>query len=171
MTVDKGVELTLVVPDAPPAGSSATSGGSGGSKTLKDWGKLWLSEQRVVFVADSAAAGSNAPLQSLSVPLLHVLATSFQQPVFGANYFAFDVRPVPNGGLTSGTKVEVRFKDRGLQEFIGTLEKVRERAMYMKREEDDLEDSLPVYSGAPSTSHTPVPPPPGPDELPPGYDA
>lgn len=120
LTVDKGVELTLVVPNAPPSGPAATSGGSGGARTLKDWGKISLSEQRVraprghgvccaaedpaqlLFVADGAASG--APLQTLSVPLLHILATSFQQPVFGANYFAFDIRPVPNGGLASGSK-------------------------------------------------------------------
>ncbi|EJD36960.1 hypothetical protein AURDEDRAFT_116985 [Auricularia subglabra TFB-10046 SS5] len=170
MSVDKGVELTLVVPDAPPTGSSA-GGGSGGSKKLQDWGKIVLTEQRLVFSATSS--GPDAPLRSLSVPLLNVLSTSFQQPVFGANYLAFDVRPSPGGGLAPGTRAEIRFKDRGLQEFIGTLEKVRERALYMKREEDDLEDSLPVYSsgGAGSSTNVTGPPPVQDGELPPGYDA
>ena len=41
-----GVELLLVVPDAPPTGA-ASAGGSGGAKKMKDTGKLWLTDQRV----------------------------------------------------------------------------------------------------------------------------
>ncbi len=45
-TVDSGVEVSLSVPDAPPTGNSA-SGGSGGAKKLKGYGKLYLTDQRV----------------------------------------------------------------------------------------------------------------------------
>ena len=44
--VNGGVELSLVVPDAPPTGG-ASAGGSGGAKKMKDTGKLWLTDQRV----------------------------------------------------------------------------------------------------------------------------
>lgn len=44
--VNSGVELSLVVPDAPPTGA-ASAGGSGGAKKMKDTGKLWLTDQRV----------------------------------------------------------------------------------------------------------------------------
>jgi hypothetical protein len=44
--VMEGVELSLVIPDSPPSGST-TSGGSGGTKKLKSTGKMWLTDQRV----------------------------------------------------------------------------------------------------------------------------
>ncbi|KAH7098780.1 hypothetical protein BKA62DRAFT_744364 [Auriculariales sp. MPI-PUGE-AT-0066] len=169
LTVEKGAELSLTT----PAGSK-----------LKEVGKLVLTEQRLIFVSTNAAP--DAPLQSLSVPLLHVISTSFQQPVFGANYFAFEIKPASGGGLDAGgssgnARAELRFSDRGIDQFIGTLEKVRERAMYMRREQTDLEDSLRDYIflwGAGSSTNVPgygvngvPPPPPGADELPPSYDA
>lgn len=45
-SVDSGVELYLLIPDAPPSGP-ALAGGSGGTKKLKSTGKLWLTDQRV----------------------------------------------------------------------------------------------------------------------------
>ncbi len=45
-TIDAGVELTLYIPDAPPS-SGATSGGSGGTKKLKENGRIWVTDQRV----------------------------------------------------------------------------------------------------------------------------
>ena len=44
--VDSGVEVSLSVPDAPPTVNSM-SGGSGGVKKLKGYGKLYLTDQRV----------------------------------------------------------------------------------------------------------------------------
>lgn len=44
---DAGVELQLVIPDAPPAGEGAVAGGSGGCKKLKAMGRIWLTDQRV----------------------------------------------------------------------------------------------------------------------------
>jgi len=43
---DAGVEVSLNVPDAPPS-STASAGGSGGSKESKAVGKVWLTDQRV----------------------------------------------------------------------------------------------------------------------------
>jgi len=77
---------------------------------------------------------------SLSVPLHSILSTKFEQPTFGSNYLTFEVKPSADGGLTNGTAVEVRFKDRAMFEFVSLLEKTRERAIYMKRQvasEDD----------------------------------
>lgn len=62
------------------------------------------------------------------------------QPTFGNNYLTFDVKPSPEGGLTDGTKVEIRFKDRAMFEFVAVLEKTRERAIYMKRQKDSEND-------------------------------
>jgi hypothetical protein len=49
MTVDSGADVSLTVPDTPPA-ASAISGGSGGERKLKGIGKLFLTDQRVRFV-------------------------------------------------------------------------------------------------------------------------
>ncbi|KAJ7499400.1 hypothetical protein FB451DRAFT_1205311 [Mycena latifolia] len=147
-TIDSGVELILRVPDAPPT-QAATAGGAGGSKTLKATGKLSITDQRFIFTSASDPA-----LESLSVPLPSILSTKFEQPTFGSNYFTFEIRPAPEGGLTVGTTAEVRFKDRAMFEFVATLEKTRERAIYMKRQVVENEEGLPVYTSPAEGSST-----------------
>jgi hypothetical protein len=46
VTVESGGELSLTIPDAPPAGSSS-SGGSGGARKLKATGRFWVTDHRV----------------------------------------------------------------------------------------------------------------------------
>jgi len=170
-TVESGAELTLTIPDAPPSASS-TGGGSGGSKKLTGTGGIWLTDQRLIFVAPA----TNASFESLSVPLLSIMSTSFEQPYFGSNYLSVDIKPSPDGGLTFGTKAEIRLKDRGIFEFVSVVEKTRERAIYMKRQAANDEDTLPVYeastgSPAPSAPAGPSATSNVPPENPPGYDA
>lgn len=55
---------------------------------------------------------------------------------------AIDIKPTPGGGLTEGSKAEIRLKDKGLFEFVGSLEKTRERAIYMRRSSCDEEEGL-----------------------------
>ena len=45
-TIEIGPEVTIIIPNAPPTGSTA-SGGSGGEKRLKESGRMWLTDQRV----------------------------------------------------------------------------------------------------------------------------
>jgi hypothetical protein len=75
-----------------------------------------------------------------------ILSTKFEQPTFGANYFTFDIKPMPDGGLTSGTTAEVRFKDQAMFQFVAILEKTRERAIYMKRQEVENEEGLRAFT-------------------------
>lgn len=70
------------------------------------------------------------------------MSTSFEQPYFGSNYLSVDIKPSPDGGLTFGTKAEIRLKDRGIFEFVSVVEKTRERAIYMKRQAANDEDTL-----------------------------
>lgn len=95
---------------------------------------------QLIFIGPDVKGG----LESLSVPLLSILSTAFEQPMFGANYLAFDIKPSPEGGLSDGTKAEIRLKDKGIFEFVGAVEKTRERAIYMKRQkaEEEEEDGL-----------------------------
>jgi hypothetical protein len=85
-------------------------------------------------VSPAPPAAPSTKLDSLSVPWLSVLSTSFVQPYFAANYLAMDVRPAEGGGLTLGTKAEVRLVERGMFEFIKTVEGVRNRAIERARE-------------------------------------
>lgn len=71
-----------------------------------------------------------------------ILTTRFEQPTFGANYLTFEVKPSASGGLSNGTKAEVRFKDRAMFEFVSLLEKSRERAIYMKRQITEEDEGL-----------------------------
>ncbi|KAA1466675.1 hypothetical protein DENSPDRAFT_831550 [Dentipellis sp. KUC8613] len=168
-TIDTGVELSLTIPNTLPTASS-TSGGSGGAKKLKDTGKLFLSDQRLVFVS-LASESTPTTLESLSVPLHSILSSKFEQPYLGANYLALDVNPSAEGGLAEGTKAEIRFKNQGLFQFVSLLEKTRERAIYMRRQALDDEETLPAYASPsrPSSSQPVVIAPP--EDTPPGYDA
>ncbi|KAJ7283312.1 hypothetical protein C8J57DRAFT_1447506 [Mycena rebaudengoi] len=165
--VPEGVEMVLHVPDAPPD-AYARAGGSGGSKTLKAIGKITVTDQRFIFTS-----ASDPQFESLSVPLPSILSTKFEQPTFGSNYLTFEIRPSPDGGLTSGTTAEVRFKDRAMFEFVAALEKTRERAIYMKRQTDaeSNDEGLPVYTSPAEGSSTSTS---GvntvPIDNPPGYD-
>ena len=85
---------------------------------------------------------TSSDLDSLSVPLHSILLTKFEQPTFASNYLTFEIKPTPGGGLTNGTNVEVRFKDRAMFEFVSLLEKARERAIYMTRQLRDEEEGL-----------------------------
>ncbi|EDR12166.1 uncharacterized protein LACBIDRAFT_192514 [Laccaria bicolor S238N-H82] len=165
-SIETGADLSLTIPDVPPMTSSSTAGGSGGAKRLKASGRIWLTDQRLIFTTETGAS-----FESLSVPLHSILSTRFEQPTFGANYLAFEIKPSPEGGLTDGTRAELRFKDRAMFDFVSLLEKTRERVIYMKRQaaEDSELEGLPTYTlPAESSSVSMVD---GiPVENPPGYD-
>jgi len=86
------------------------------------------------------ASDSRNSFNSLSVPLHSILSTTFEQPTFSGNYLVFEIKPSPDGGLTDGTKAEVRFKDRPMFEFVSLLEKAREKSIYMRRQAADEAD-------------------------------
>ena len=85
---------------------------------------------------------NNEGFDSLSVPLPSILSTKFEQPTFGSNYLTFEIRPSPEGGLSDGTKAELRFKNQALFQFVSVLEKARERAIYMRRQIQAEEEVL-----------------------------
>ncbi|KAG8741977.1 hypothetical protein FRC10_002135 [Ceratobasidium sp. 414] len=79
-------------------------------------------------------ADRSIKVDSLSLPWLSVLSTSFVQPYFAANYLSMDVKPAPDGGLELGTRVEARLTDQGMFEFIKRVENVRAKAIERARE-------------------------------------
>jgi len=146
---DSVAEVILAVPEVPPTGS-APSGGSGGVSKWKETGRVWLTDQRFIFV--STAPKKIPTLDSLSVPLTSLLSTKFQQPLLGSNYLEIDIAPTGGGGLTKGTTAEVRLRDQGLFGFASALDKSRERAAEASRNQVEEGEGLPMYSSAPSTS-------------------
>ncbi|EGO02279.1 hypothetical protein SERLA73DRAFT_166738 [Serpula lacrymans var. lacrymans S7.3] len=164
LTVDSKVEYTVIIPKIPPSGS-AIAGGSPDTKKMKEAGRLWLTDKRLIFTTPTTG-GSKPSFDSLSIPLHSILSTKFEQPLFAANFLTLDVDPSPEGGLTDGTKIEIRFSDQGIFQFVGVLDKTRERTIYMRRQTAMGEDeNLPVYSSSAeggSSTYT---------DMPPGYDA
>ncbi|KAG8683866.1 hypothetical protein FRC11_012963 [Ceratobasidium sp. 423] len=175
ITTIPNVQLTVHIPT--PTDNTSTT------QTLTASGDIWLTSDRFVFIASpqsqstslglftlvsqaiSSVPANEAPttkLESLSLPWVYVLSTSFVQPYFAANYLAMDVRPAEGGGLALGTKAEVRLTDRGMFEFIGMVDGIRSKAIERAREAR-LGEPLPVYNQPqPGT----VPPT---EDLPPGY--
>ena len=59
MNVESGAEVSLIIPDIPPTGSS-TSGGDGGGRKLDGTGKLFLTDQRVRSLETRAPSEKNS---------------------------------------------------------------------------------------------------------------
>ncbi|THH11081.1 hypothetical protein EW146_g8169 [Bondarzewia mesenterica] len=165
-------EVSLTIPDSLPS-AGASSGGSGGVQRHKAMGRIWLTDQRMIFVAAPLESrGGPQTFESLTIPLHSLLSTKFEQPILGTNYLSVEIKPSPEGGLTDDTKAEIRLKDQGLFQFVSVLEKTRERAIYMKRQAMDDDENLPAYA-------TPTPTEPAsssrvggtPLGAPPSYDA
>ena len=89
---------------------------------------------QLVFISDvSKTPGKTAPsFDSLSVPLTSITSSSFQQPLLGSNFLIISIFPSPEGGLTNGTKAEIRCSGR-LFEFAAALSKTREHAVEAMR--------------------------------------
>lgn len=95
---------------------------------------------QLIFVSENDVGSTG--FNTLNLPLLSILSTKFEQPYLGSNYLSIDIRPSADGGLTTGTKSEIRLKDQGIFQFVSLLDKTRERAIYMKRQMRDEEESL-----------------------------
>ncbi|KDN47399.1 hypothetical protein RSAG8_03539, partial [Rhizoctonia solani AG-8 WAC10335] len=171
ITTIPNAQVTIHIPTPSDNNNPSTT------ETLTATGHLWLTSDRVsrleAWIQIHSLAkvcippANEAPtrkLESLSLPWVYVLSTSFVQPYFAANYLAVDVRPAEGGGLTLGTKAEVRLTDRGMFEFINMVESVRSKAIERAREAR-LGEPLPMYDQPlPGTA-------PPTEDLPPGYTA
>ncbi|KAJ1299431.1 hypothetical protein OPQ81_003797 [Rhizoctonia solani] len=174
ITTVPNAQVTIHIPSSSDNDTTA--------QTLTASGDVWLTSDRFVFVASpnqstslglftlvsqaiSSAQSNEAPtteLETLSLPWVSVLSTSFIQPYFAANYLAMDVRPAEGGGLSLGTKVEVRLMDRGMFEFISTVEGMRSQAIERARQAR-LGEPLPLYNQPQPGTAPPT------EDLPPGY--
>ncbi|KAG9037688.1 hypothetical protein FRB95_004534 [Tulasnella sp. JGI-2019a] len=162
------IDIVVKIPDGPPQGEAPSGGSGGAGKTLSCIGTVWLSNLRFIF---QGPGSTDSTIQSLSIPYHLITQTKFEQPYFSANYLNMSVYPAPEGGLTPGTTVEVRFPDRGMFAWVEQMMNARNQAIAMRAQEREGE-ALPVYVPPPVESHggVGVHPPSG-AEAPPDYES
>ncbi|KAI9315894.1 hypothetical protein BX666DRAFT_1859698 [Dichotomocladium elegans] len=98
-------------------------------------GKLYVSNQRIVFVAD----GENSKFQSLNIPLRSLRNWKLQQPWFAANYVTADLVPTPGGGLPCIGTLNLTFTEGGAIEFTTIYRRLLDNISA------DLTEALPAY--------------------------
>ncbi|KJE89247.1 hypothetical protein CAOG_00757 [Capsaspora owczarzaki ATCC 30864] len=89
-----------------PAGSNTTVGYNGK-------GHIFLSNFRIVFLNQPVVHN----FESFVLPLPHIYDATLKQPIFGANFFAGFVNPLPEGGLSGKVEFKIYFKEGGATDF------------------------------------------------------
>eukprot|EP00882_Tetradesmus_deserticola_P002287 GHRQ01002441.1.p1 GENE.GHRQ01002441.1~~GHRQ01002441.1.p1 ORF type:complete len:213 (+),score=79.22 GHRQ01002441.1:234-872(+) len=92
-------------------------------------GALYLSNVRLVFVAENADASG---LAGFDMPLVYIFKDKLHQPIFGCNNLAGQVWPAVDGGGPSGTlpphSFKVLFKEGGIGTVYPLFYALTERA-------------------------------------------
>jgi len=133
-------------------------------------GRLWVTDQRVVFMADPSPASSSraydAPpeLSSIVVPYPSILSTTFELPILSQNYILISflpAEPVEASGLPPvgrGGKIELKVAV-GEGAGHGIWKRIEGERM-MAEERSTEEEALPAYTPAPDAAGSaPVVPP------------
>ncbi|CAD6575737.1 MAG: hypothetical protein CYPHOPRED_005783 [Cyphobasidiales sp. Tagirdzhanova-0007] len=126
-----------------------------GSRPLLAQGTVYVTFQRIVFVADNAAAlpatalAVNEELRSLSCNLSHFQDGRLVQPWLAANYYEGIVIPQTAGGLDGLHKLKIHFSEGRAFEFYQAVEEVKMRhAENQGRNSSSQEEALPLYTPA-----------------------
>ncbi|KAJ8661806.1 hypothetical protein O0I10_002615 [Lichtheimia ornata] len=104
-------------------------------------GKLYVSNQRIVFVAQP----STPSLQTLNIPLRNLRNWKLEQPWFSANYITSTLIPVPGGGLPRAGNLTLTFTEGGAIEFTSVYRTLLERLAV----DGTTEEPLPAYEPPP----------------------
>ncbi|GAA6011441.1 hypothetical protein JCM11491_002787 [Sporobolomyces phaffii] len=160
------VSISLV----PAPARSATRPPAPTGEYKADRGTVYLSNQRVVYVApptlppgDSPAPSpspspSGATLETLSVPYTHFQDGRFHQPFFGANYYEATCLNAPDGGLSVPHVVRLYFKEGGGFDFYSTVLEMKERLAAQQPRgraasaNGTVAEDLPLYSATAPTA-------------------
>ncbi|KAD5317844.1 hypothetical protein E3N88_17790 [Mikania micrantha] len=109
-------EMFVLIRDGVEFEVDKIPGASGG--TVKAKGKIYLSNIRMVFVADKPTENFTA----FDMPLLYVHGEKFNQPIFHCNNISGQVEPVvPDGqhrALYSTHSFKILFKEGGCGTFV-----------------------------------------------------
>ncbi|CAL5228893.1 g12110 [Coccomyxa viridis] len=94
-------------------------------------GTLYLTNMRIVFIADGQEQGSG--LVAFELPLAYIYSDKFNQPIFGANNLSGNCWPAVQGGGPAGSvpphKFTLYFREGGVGTFLNLyysfLEQIR----------------------------------------------
>lgn len=149
------------------------------SKKLEGKGKIFLTDLRLILVADTPTDG----FETLAAPHTALLSVKSEAPrlnLFSPPRIVVEVKPAPGGALGDApARVEFRLPRGGdkdaFHSFGGGLEKTRERAVNRSRANPEDEFDLPAYGGpGPSSSSTATTTTyvtaDAPSDAPPGYE-
>ncbi|KAI1795099.1 hypothetical protein LXA43DRAFT_64532 [Ganoderma leucocontextum] len=145
------------------------------SKKLEGKGKIFLTDLRLILVADTPTDGFET-LAASHTSLLSVKAEAPRLNLFSLPRIIVELKPASGGGLGDGTaRVEFRLSRGGdkdaFHSFGGALDKTRERAVNRSRTNPEDEFDLPAYGGpVPSSSSTTYVTADAPSDAPPGYE-
>ncbi|BEI86218.1 hypothetical protein CcaverHIS002_0605050 [Cutaneotrichosporon cavernicola] len=132
----------------------------GPKRTEKSWGRIWLTDQRIIFIAVKRPGGEdlNAPhrvagapgLHSLIIPYDTIKDTSFHLPIFSANHQLIQFIPdlahpapnLPNPGSNSALVCKLLLAEGLGHNMYKRIEK--ERETWLKRLRDG--ETLPAYT-------------------------
>eukprot|EP00803_Ostreobium_quekettii_P003229 evm.model.scf_1010.6 EVM.evm.TU.scf_1010.6 scf_1010:34419-38685(-) len=95
--------------------------GFGPRNRWKAKGLLFLSNVRLVFVANGARLDGNAELQAFDFPLVYIYKAEFKQPIFGCNHLSGLVWQAVEGGGPRGSLPPVKFNLYFIEGGVGTF--------------------------------------------------
>lgn len=100
-----------------------------GKSTISGRGKVYLTTSRMVFVHDKFMTDK---FKSFDMPIAFLVKPKFEQPVFGANYLTFVVKPI-SYTLPQDATVKLWFSKGGCERFLKIYEHVSKQVYEQKR--------------------------------------
>ena len=83
---------------------------------LKGKGSMILTTTRIVLINNKGKGGDK--LSAFDLPLALMFKESFEQPIFGANYYKGTVKPLQPGSLPGDPQFKIWFMEGGCGKFL-----------------------------------------------------
>jgi hypothetical protein len=100
-----------------------------GRSTIAGKGRVYLTTGRMVFVNDAYLTDK---FKSFDMPIAFLVKPKFEQPIFGANYLQFTVKPISHT-LPTDAEVKLWFSKGGCERFLKIYEHVSKQVYEQKR--------------------------------------
>lgn len=100
-----------------------------GRSNITGKGKVYLTTSRMVFVHDKFMTDK---FKSFDMPIAFLVKPKFEQPIFGANYLQFTVKPISHT-LPLDANVKLWFSKGGCEKFLRIYEYVSKQVYEQKR--------------------------------------
>lgn len=100
-----------------------------GRSTISGKGRVYLTTSRMVFVSEKYLTDK---FKSFDMPIAFLIKPKFEQPVFGANYLQFTVKPLSHT-LPFDAHVKLWFSKGGCERFLKIYEHVSKQVYEQKK--------------------------------------